>query len=284
MRAIGANTWIWASPITDETIAAVAPRVAELGFDFMELPVEEQGAWDPVRVTELLSDLGLGASVCCVMPPGRDLAISDDAAVEATQYYLRYCVDVAQRVGSGVVAGPMYAAVGRLWRTDDAERRATIERVATGLRPVAEHAAERGVKLAVEPLNRYETSLINTVDQGLELVESVGHDAVGLLLDTFHMNIEEKDTGAAIARAGDRVLHFHTCENDRGAPGSGGVRWDEVFGALAAIGYDRMLVIEAFTPEIEEIARAVSTWRPVADSPDVLARDGLGFLRERLAA
>jgi D-psicose/D-tagatose/L-ribulose 3-epimerase len=283
VRAIGANAWIWVSPITDETIAEVAPRLAELGFDFMELPVEEQGAWDPGRVAKLLGDLGLGASVCCVMPPGRDLAIADDAAVAATQDYLRHCIDVAESVGSGVVAGPMYAAVGRLWRTDDAERRATIERVARGLGPVAEHAGDRGVKLAIEPLNRYETSLINTVDQGLELVESVGHGAVGLLLDTFHMNIEEKDPAEAARAAAGRIAHVHTCGTDRGTPGADSFDWPSFLTALDDVGYEGPVCIESFTSENEVIATAASIWRPLAGSPDALAGDGLRFLRGALA-
>ena len=110
MTAIGANIWIWESPITDRAIAEVAPRVKELGFDLIELPVEEPGAWDPARAAGLLAELGLGAGVCCVMPPGRDLAVDDAEVAAATIEYLRHCVEVAARIGSRVVAGPMYAA------------------------------------------------------------------------------------------------------------------------------------------------------------------------------
>ena len=166
LTAIGANIWIWESPITDQAIARVARRVSELGFDLLELPVEEPGQWDPQRAAELLEELGLGASVCCVMPPGRDLAVDDGEVVAATAEYLKHCVEAAT-VGSAVVAGPMYAAVGRLWRLEEDERRRCCGASPTGSGPVAELAAERGVRLAIEPLNRYETSLINTVEQGL---------------------------------------------------------------------------------------------------------------------
>jgi D-psicose/D-tagatose/L-ribulose 3-epimerase len=142
------------------------------------------------------------------------------------------------------------------------------------------HAAERGVTLAIEPLNRFETDLVNTVDQGVRLCDDIGADNVGLLLDTFHMNIEERHIGAAIRSAGRHVRHVHTCENDRGAPGSGHIDFGEVFRALDAIGYDEDVVIESFTPEIVEIARAVSLWRPLAPDGDTLASEGLRFLRE----
>jgi D-psicose/D-tagatose/L-ribulose 3-epimerase len=138
------------------------------------------------------------------------------------------------------------------------------------------------VDLAIEPLNRFETDLVNTVEQGLDLCERVGLDNVGLLLDTFHMNIEEKSIPDAIRQAGSRIRHFHACENDRGAPGSGHVDWQPVLTAVRDSGYQGQVVIESFTPEIQEIARAVSTWRPVAASGDDLARDGLAFLKAQL--
>jgi D-psicose/D-tagatose/L-ribulose 3-epimerase len=279
MTAIGANIWIWESPITDEAIARVARRVSELGFDLLELPVEEPGQWDPQRAAELLGELGLGASVCCVMPPGRDLAVDDGEVAAATAEYLKHCVEVAATVGSAVVAGPMYAAVGRLWRLEEDERPRVLRRVADGLRPVAELAAERGVRLAIEPLNRYETSLINTVEQGLDLLEAADHPACGLLLDSFHMNIEEKDPAAAARAARGRIAHVHACGTDRGSPGADAFDWPAFLAALDEAGYDGPMCIESFTAANEVIATAASIWRPLAPSPDALAADGLAFLR-----
>jgi D-psicose/D-tagatose/L-ribulose 3-epimerase len=282
MTKIGANVWIWESPITDQVIGALAPRIAGLRFDLIELPVEEPGAWDPARAADVIAEAGLGASVCCVMPPGRDLAVPDPDVVAETQDYLRHCVEVADRLGAGVVGGPMYAAVGRLWRMDEAARRETIGRVADGLRPVAEFAGERGVKLAVEPLNRYETSLINTVEQGLALVEEVDHPACGLLIDTFHMNIEEKSPAAAARAAGEHLSHVHACGTDRGTPGADSFDWPEFLAALREAGYGGPMCIESFTSANEVIATAASIWRPLAHSPDALAGDGLRFLRAAL--
>ena len=281
MRSVGASTWIWVSPLTDERLAELAPKVRGLGFDVIELQVEEPGQWDPGRAAELAAEHGLSTSLCCVMPPGRDLALADEEVAAATVEYLDHCVDVAARIGSPVVAGPMYAAVGRLWRLEPAERRATIERVGERLRPVAERAGERGVTLAVEPLNRYETSLINTVEQGLELVERVGSEACGLLLDTYHMNIEEKHPAAAVRAAGARIAHMHGCGTDRGAPGEDDFGWPAFFAALDEVGYEGMISIESFTPEMEAIAVAAAIWRPLAPGPDELAATGLQFLRRR---
>jgi D-psicose/D-tagatose/L-ribulose 3-epimerase len=279
MTAIGASTWIWTSPLTDERLTELAPRVAGLGFDIIELPVEEPGQWDPGRARELVSEHRLGASLCCVMGPGRDLSVPDRRVVGETLGYLRHCVDAAARIGSGVIAGPMYAPVGKLWPMDSGERSATLARVADALRPLAEYAGERNVRLAVEPLNRYETSLVNTVEQGLELVELVGRPACGLLLDTYHLNIEEKDPVAATLAARERIAHVHACGTDRGAPGGDRFEWPRFLDALRSAGYHGPLCIESFTSEQETIATAAAIWRPLAASPDELAADGLRFLR-----
>lgn len=280
MNPLGASTWIWTSPLSDERLAELAPRVAGLGFDLIELQVEEPGQWDPGLAAELTAGHGLATSLCCVMGPGRDLSVADRGVVAATQEYLRGCIDVAERIGSAVVAGPTYAPVGRLWRLGPSERERTVELVAAGLRPLADYAGERGVRLAVEPLNRYETSLINTVAQGLELIELVSSDACGLLLDTYHLNIEERDPAAAATAAGSRIAHVHACGTDRGAPGRDRFDWPGFLGALRGAGYGGSLCIESFTPEQEAIASAAAIWRPLASSPDRLASDGLEFLRE----
>jgi D-psicose/D-tagatose/L-ribulose 3-epimerase len=275
---VGASAWIWRSPVTDSELEWLVPHVASLGFDSLELPVEEAGAWDPSRTASLLAHHGLGATVCCVMSPGRDLTA--DAAVAAeTADYLAKCVDAAAAVGSPVVSGPMYAPVGKLWRQSASERAATLRQVADALRPVAEHAASAGVSLGVEPLNRFETSLVNTAEQGLELVSLVDSPACGLLLDSFHLNIEERDPAEAIRAAGSHLVHFHACANDRGAPGADHLDWQAISAALPA---GIPVAIESFTAENDAIAVAAAVWRPLAESPDALARDGLAFLRNLL--
>ncbi len=283
MNAIGANTWIWVSPLTDERLAEIAPHVRDLGFDAIELQVENPGDWDPGRAAELLQEHGLRATLCAVMPPGRDLLTSPDE-IAATQAYLRHCVDVARRIGAGAIGGPIYSAVGRTWLLDADGRRRTIARLVEALRPVADYAGEQGVRLGLEPLNRFETSLINTAEQALEVVELVGSTALGLLLDTFHMNIEEKSSAAAIRLAGSHLVHFHACGCDRGSPGHDHIDWEAIAGALREIAYDDPICIESFRSENTIIAAAAAIWRPLAPSPDALATDGLSFLRSLLAA
>ncbi|TMF47369.1 MAG: sugar phosphate isomerase/epimerase [Chloroflexi bacterium] len=282
MNPIGANTWIWVSPLTDERLATLAPRVRDFGFDVIELPIENAGDWDPARSRELLDELGLKATTAAVMTPERDLVSADREVIESTQKYVRAAVDMAARAGARTLAGPIYSPVGKTWPMDASERATTVRRLVENLRPVADYAAERGVTLALEPLNRFETSFMNTAEQVLEVVDRVASPALGVLLDTFHMNIEEHDPAAAIRLCKGHLAHFHACGCDRGAPGSDQIPWRRIASALRDTGYGGPLVIESFTVENQAIARAAAIWRPLAPTQDAIATEGLRFLKRAL--
>jgi D-psicose/D-tagatose/L-ribulose 3-epimerase len=280
---VGVCTWVWTAPLRDADVLPLAERARGLGFDVLELCVEDPELVSADELVAAREHTGIAYSVCGAFGPDRDLAHADEAPRRAAAEYLRRLIDLAAAVGSPHVCGPMYSAVGKAHPTEPAEAQREWERAVAGVRAVAEQAAAAGVRLALEPLNRFETDLVNTTEQGLAFCADVGAANVGLLLDTFHLNIEEKSVGGAIRAAGERLFHVHACENDRGTPGTGHVPWREVADALRAIGYDGQLVIESFTPAVEAIARAVCFWRPLDAEGDSLAAGGLAFLRESVA-
>jgi D-psicose/D-tagatose/L-ribulose 3-epimerase len=275
----GASTFIWVSPFSNKTLGLVK-KVREMGFDIIEICIEDPATIDVSRINEALKKNGLEATICGAFGPDRDASSEDQSVRANAAKYLEACIGAAQKLGSPFVAGPMYSAVGKTRLLSRDERAKQWSLAVETLKPVADYAGQRGVQLAIEPLNRFETDFINTVEQGLDFVGRIGASNVGFLLDTFHMNIEEKDIPAAIRKAGSKVFHFHSCENDRGTPGTGHVEWKEVVSALREINYQGPVVIEAFTTEITEIARAVSLWRPLAPSQDSLAQEGLRFLQK----
>lgn len=278
----GASTFIWTSPFGNDKLY-LARHVAELGFDFLEICIEDPELVSGSAVREAAMEAAVSVSLCGAFGPDRDISDQEADGRRRGLEYLKRCIELAAEAGAPNVIGPMYSAVGKTRLLPENEREQQRVWAAEGLRTAGIYAAEYGVGLAIEPLNRFETDLVNTVEQGLDLCERIGLDNVGLLLDTFHMNIEERSLPQAIRAAGSRLRQFHACENDRGAPGKGHIDWDSVFSALKEIQYDGLIAIEAFTPEIKEIARAVSTWRPVARSGDELARDGLAFLKRKAA-
>ena len=226
---------------------------------------------------------GCSASICAVMGAGRDPSHEDEAIQKGGVAYLKHLVDAAVVMKSPIVAGPLYAAVGRQWQSTPDQRKRDMERCAKNLAQVARYAEDKGITLALEPLNRFETSFINLTEQAIELMRMIGSPRVKLMMDTFHANIEEKSLGKAIEAAGRDMVHLHMNENDRGTPGTGHVPWAEIAAALKKVKFDGMLVIESFSTEVKEIARAAAVWRPLAPTPDGLARDGLAFLRKLIA-
>lgn len=276
---IGVNAWVWSSPVDTAEFARLVPRVKKMGFDLFEVGIESTTDLDYAQAGAVARDNGLAVSVCAAMGPDRDLIHTDAAIRTSGMDYVRHCVEAAQEIGATNVVGPLYSAVGRTWQSTDDERRRDTDLLVEQLRLLSAHAGEHGVTLCLEPLNRFETSFINLAQQAIDVVDRVDHPACGILLDTFHMNIEERSIGDAIRAAGPRLKHLHSCENDRGAPGSGHVPWTEVAEAVKAIGYDGPVVIESFTSKVKTIARAAAIWRPFAPTQDALAEDGLRFLR-----
>ena len=278
----GVNTFVWVSPFTTAAARDLAPKVKALGFDILEVSCETPDLIDVREVGKIIRDNGLEAIVCGAWGPDRDIANADPKPVKASKDYIRWLIDAAVDLDSPTVCGPMYSGVGKAHLDDASARRAEWQRSVEGVREMARIAADKGVRLALEPLNRFETDMINIVDQGLDFIDEVGMSNVGLHLDTFHMHLEERSSGAAIRKASDRIYHFHACENDRGVPGAGQVHWQEVAAALKEVRYPGPVVIESFTSEVKEIARAVCIWREIAPSQDAIAADGLKFLRSIL--
>jgi D-psicose/D-tagatose/L-ribulose 3-epimerase len=238
MMHFGVNTWIWTSPLTTSELDILVPHVAKLGFNWIEFPIESPGGYDYQRAGELAREYGLGVSIAAAMGPDRDL-IHPDASIRTNgMAFVRHCIDAAHIMGAPNLIGPLYAAVGRTWQATAGERARDVDLLVQQLGRLAQYAGDAGVTLCIEPLNRFETSFLNMAAQAIEIIDQINHPACQLMLDTFHMNIEERSLGDAIRTAGSRLRHVHACENDRGAPGAGHIPWQEVAQALRDIHYD----------------------------------------------
>jgi D-psicose/D-tagatose/L-ribulose 3-epimerase len=276
----GVNTWVWTSPLTTQELKNLAPKVAKMGFDWIEVPIEGLDDLDYEKGAAIIKDNGLSVSVCAAMGPDRDLIHEDKAIRDNGMSYLRACIDACETLGATNLVGPLYSAVGRTWQQTPESRAKDLDLLVGNLSELAQYAGDHGAVLCVEPLNRFETSFINLAGQAIELVDRVNHPACKIMLDTFHMNIEEKSLGDAIRAVGPRLQQVHTCENDRGTPGTGNISWSDVAQGLKDIGYEGPLVIESFTAKVKSIARAAAIWRALAPTQDSLAEDGLAFLKQ----
>lgn len=278
---IGVNTWVWTSPFGTKDFGLI-PRIRAMGFDIIEVAAEDISLIDATLLRSMAEEHGLAITICGAFGPSRDVSSDDPAIRRNGADYIVECIRLAQAVGSTLVAGPVYSAVGKT-RLVSADQKAR-ERAwcVENLREVGKVAGDAGVTIGIEPLNRFETDMINLVEQAIALTQEIGQPAYKVHIDTFHANIEEKSIPEAIRMAGSLLGHFHACENDRGIPGTGHIDWIGVRDALRDVAYDGPVVIESFTPGVVEIAKAAAIWRPLAPSQDELARQGARYLRDLL--
>ena len=272
----GVNTFIWADGFNREQIPLLS-RIKEAGFDGVEVPLFGPGDLQDGEVRRALAASGLECTVCSIIPAGLSL-VSDDADLRnKTIEHLRGCIRTCNEIEARVIGGPLYAPVGFL-----PGRRRTEEewkRVVGAFQSLGPDLDRAGVTAAIEPLNRYETYFLNTAEDAAKLCREIAHEKVGILFDTYHANIEEKKIADAIRVAGPYLKHFHSCENDRGIPGTGHVDWPKVFESIKQTGYDGWLTIESFGFAVGAVSAAASIWRDLAPKAEDIAFQGLRFLK-----
>jgi len=278
---VAINLLLWTAAASDEH-GDLLRKIREWGYDGVEFPMFSADCSPWPEMAKRLDDLGLARTAVTVVPAEANPISEEPAIRRAGIDHVKACVDACAALGATVLCGPVYSPCGALvgrGRTDEEWAWAVA-----ALREAGEHAQAAGVKLAVESLNRFETYFLNSMADASRLVDEVGVPSVGLLYDTFHANIEEKDPVGAVEAAGSRIVHFHVSENDRSTPGQGHVPWSWTFSALKATGYDASLTVEAFGRAMPEVAAAPSIWRFMFESDRQLAEDACKFIRDMWAA
>ncbi len=274
----GMNLLLWTADTTEEHFPLLA-RLKAMGFDGVELPLFDAKEETLRRVGTELDNLGLGRTAVCICTPDSNPISPEPAVRQAAVDHLKQRIDWCTAAGVELLCGPFHSALGALQgRGRTPEEWGWCVEV---LREAAEHAGQAGVKLSVEPLNRFEVYFLNTAADANRLVSEVGHPALGYLYDSFHANIEERDVYASIVDNAAGINHIHISENHRGTPGEGHVRWEDTFRGIQSSGYDGWLTIEAFGRALPELAAATCIWRDLFDSEEALAERGLAFMRQQ---
>jgi D-psicose/D-tagatose/L-ribulose 3-epimerase len=277
----GINTFLFTSPFTNES-TKLFPTFKKWGFETVEIPIEDPSHIDPAHVKRELDKAGLVCgSVCACMGPGRDFRGTAEEQKTAMDY-CKALIDQMVVLGCPSLIGPVYSVVGKADAVEPVAQKKEWALVVKNLKQLTKYAEKKGVQICVEPLNRFETDFLNTVDQALKLVNDVGSKALKIHLDTFHMNIEQKNQGDAIRKAGKLLGHFHACGSDRGTPGSDHIDWKSITKALRDVKYNGDVVIESFTTDVKVIARAAAIWRRIEPTRDEIAVKGLKFLQKNV--
>jgi D-psicose/D-tagatose/L-ribulose 3-epimerase len=278
----GFNLLLWTTHVSDVHLPLLEKLKAS-GYDGVEIPLFEGGVPHFERIARALADNGLGCTTVTVLPDEMHSAISPDArSRRGALDHLRWAIECSAALGSEVLVGPFHQPLAVF--SDSGPTEDEKSRAAEVHRQAADFAAEAGLVLAIEPLNRFECYFLNTMAEAKAHVERVGRPNFGALYDTFHANIEEKDPVGCIAEIASVIRHVHVSENDRGTPGRGHVPWLATFKALRAGGYDGWLTIEAFGTALPALAAATKIWRDLHASPEEVYEHGLRTIRENWAA
>jgi D-psicose/D-tagatose/L-ribulose 3-epimerase len=278
---LGVNTLIW-SAIYDDSVEAELAAIKEHGFDGIEFPLFRPTDVSPARIRRAMEENGLECNAVGVFMDGLSI-LNEDASIRSRSVQrLKDLVAITAECGADTLAGPLYCPVGYL----PGRRRTADEwsRAIDAYQQLGGTLVQHKVTLAIEPLNRFETFFLNTAEDAALLAEQVAHPNIGILYDTFHANIEEKNIAAGLLKIGKHLKLIHTCENDRGTPGSGHVEWDSLFAAIRQLGYDGWLTIESFGFALPELCAAAAIWRDIESSPSAIAYEGVRFLRQAIGA
>lgn len=273
MPRYGAHAFLWIDEWTPEKGNRAIAAAAELGFDFIEIPLLRPDEFQVYTHKKALADAGIGATASLVLPDDCHMP----AHAERAEKFLISALDKLEGVGGTYLCGCIAFALGVFTGTapTPAERQTVIDT----LGKVAEEAHKRGITLGFEVVNRYESYMYNTLADGRDTIKAIGVDNLELHADTYHMNIEEEGFYTPLVECGDTLGYIHMSESHRGLVGSGTVNWDEVFRGLADAKYTGPLVLESFAAINPDLAAATKLWRPPSQSSTVLAREGLEFLR-----
>lgn len=280
---IGAHALVFTGTFDEAGLRRAVDGAATAGFDLIEIPLMDPDGFDAALAGRLVRDAGLAVTASLGLTDATDLTSEDPAVVAAGERMLETCLDHVATMGGDVLCGVIYSAMRKYDRpataTGVAASQAAIGRLAA-------KAADRGIRLSLEVVNRYETNVFNTARSGLRFLDGVGSANVSLHLDTYHMNIEESDMWQPVLDSADRLGYVHIGESHRGYLGTGSVDFGGFFRALDRIGYDGPVVFESFSSAVvsETLSNTLGIWRNLWQDSDDLAAHANRFIRDRIHA
>lgn len=277
---IGMNMFLWTTHVVRQH-EALLRDIKATGFDGVEVPVFEGEINHFKEIAHMLDDIGLERTAVSAMGDPSMNLIGNAAARAKGVDYMRAALDKTQALGATLICGPLHSTLGHFSGEGPTERE--LASSVSSQRLIGDHAADLGITVALEPLNRFECYLVNTMDRLAAHLADIGHPNIRAMYDTFHANIEETDPIGALTRNAGSVAHIHISENDRGVPGRGNIPWQETYSAIRTIGYDGWLTIESFGRGLPDLAAATKVWRDFAESPEAVYHEGYTHIANSLS-
>ena len=282
MPGFAINTVLWTWPFTAEHFDLLK-KIKDLGYDAVEFAIEDMSDTHLQKIGDEVKRFGLETIICGAFGPDRSIIDPDENIRKNGLKYIKDLFKVCGAVNAKTIVGPTYSVGIYDFILEPGGRKEAEKRFVESLKEIAPEAQNKNIRIAVEPLLRYESNFLNLGEDALRLIEQVDSPAVGLHLDPYHMNLEEASFAGPIKQAGNKLYHFHICENDRGTAGTGTINWDEIFTALKEINYEGYLSVESCDPDGlgPAISKLAAVWRKYNGSTDEMAADSISFLKTR---
>jgi D-psicose/D-tagatose/L-ribulose 3-epimerase len=280
---VGFNLLLWTTHFVESQFD-ILTKLKATGYDGVEIPIfDNSDTGHFKKIGQALKDNGLESTAVTVCPDEEHNAISSVAAHrQGALDHLKKVIDCGHAAGIHLLCGPYYQVLGNFSGAFPTETE--LEHAAEVHRPLADYAQQAGITLAIEPLNRFESPLLNTMEQAKSYVQRVNHPNFGTMYDTFHANIEEKKPLEALKNSLDVVRHIHISANDRGTPGKDHCPTPETIAIAKAAGYHGYLTIEAFGGSLPDLAAATRVWRAFFASEEEVYTDGYAFVKSCIQA
>ncbi|MBF0280504.1 MAG: sugar phosphate isomerase/epimerase [SAR324 cluster bacterium] len=281
MNKLGIHALVWAGGWSHEECTQAIEQTAEIGYDYIEIPALDPSSIDVDFTRQRLEKANLGVSLSLGLAPEADISSEDPEKIARGEATLRDAVLLARDVGSPYVCGILYSAFTKYFHPPT---RKGVENSIEVLRRVSEQAKKSDITIGLEVVNRYESNVINTAAQAVEVCKRVGTPNIKVHLDTYHMNIEENDVVSAMKETGDFLNYFHIGESHRGYLGSGSINFDDVFRGIVYSGYKGPITFESFSNVVvhKELASILGIWRNLWDDGFDLAVHAKAFMDTHL--
>jgi D-psicose/D-tagatose/L-ribulose 3-epimerase len=277
---IGINTCLWQWPFDSQRVD-LFKKVSDFGYDGIEMTIEDRSEKNLVSIKNNIKKTNLVPIVCSSFVNG-NLVDKDSETIKKGVKYVKDSIDLCEYLGAKILVGPTYGScVKKDFLYEEVKNRAKQQAIVL-LKDIGKYALDKKINIAIEPINRYESNFLNTAQEGIDLLKEINLPNVGLNLDTYHMNIEEKNSKKAVLDSGKHLFHMHAPENDRGTPGTGDVDWSGIAESLKKIDFDGFIVMESGSPKVDEVAKLGAFWRVYDYPQDEMAKRGLKFLRNLL--
>ena len=262
-----------------ENIIPYINKIVEIGYKSVEVSLLGHDDKSAEKIGQLSNDLGVEITCTTGLSSDQDITSKDKEICKRGINALKNSLLLTKKMNSSLLSGVIFGPWGISKKPGDNKKEKLINS-SESIKLICKELEDLKINLGIEPLNRYETDILNTTEEGLELCEKIDHPKVGLLLDTYHMNIEQKDICKTIILAKDKIYHFHIAENDRGIPGTGSLNWDKIFQTLKLINYNKHVTLEMFIQAFVSTSKDLFTWRNIEKSPEIAIKESFNYLQK----